>query len=165
MEAEFIAGIEANKEIMHYACYRYANKLSREDIIQEILLRAWHSFPTFNGRGLFSQWFFSVCKRTCIDHVRRQKVQKRYIPFSEEFLDNLEYRMEEAEKLEQAIRYNTVIAELPDEDREIFFLYLNGYSFKKIQSLLNIDENNLRVRVHRIKKRLQFKYARVFIYN
>ena len=45
-------------------------------------------------------------------------------------------------------------------DRDIIALYLDGKSYENIAAITNMTENNLRVRINRIKERLRaYTYA------
>jgi RNA polymerase sigma-70 factor (ECF subfamily) len=54
----------------------------------------------------------------------------------------------EAKMLLKAIR------ELPELDRALISLHLDGYAHAEIAEVVGLTETNVRVRVHRIKKHL-----------
>lgn len=59
-------------------------------------------------------------------------------------------------------RYGMVMNSLHPIERKYFALYLRGTSFKEIQRITGVDENTMRVRIHRIKEKLTKKFEKVY---
>lgn len=160
MEKEFISLVNENRAIMYKVCNVYAAKLSSEDLVQDILLRAWKNFKTFKKNSKFSTWFYAICRNTCIDYVRRKKAQPLIVPITNDIAEGIAYKSDIYEKIKQGMRYETVINNLPPEEQQIVFMYLDGLSFKEIESQTGINANTLTVRINRIKKRLILRYGK-----
>jgi RNA polymerase sigma-70 factor (ECF subfamily) len=67
---------------------------------------------------------------------------------SEPWVDEQAYSSLEAKMLLKAIR------ELPELDRALISLHLDGYVHAEIAEVVGLTETNVRVRIHRIKKHL-----------
>ena len=56
--------------------------------------------------------------------------------------------VDERERLYQAIN------QLPDVEKAIIILYLEGYEYKEISAIIGISDTNVGVKINRIKKQL-----------
>jgi len=160
MQKEFLALVNQNKNMMYHALKTYGASLNEDDLIQDILLGAWQNFKTFKNNSKFSTWFYAVCRNICIDRTRRKKAQPLIVPITNDIAESIAYKTDIYEKIKQGMRYEAVIGNLPIEEQQIVFMYLDGLSFKEIEAQTGIDGNTLRTRISRIKKRLMLRYGK-----
>lgn len=160
-DKEFLQQLRANKNIIHNVCNLYYESASREDLVQEIILELYKSLPNFKKHCTFKTWIYNVARNTCINYLRKNK-RHQHLECPEDYADvfSCENSIEiTIEQLHNATRYNTVIDSIKDHDRRLFQMYLEGHSFKEIEKRTGTNENNLRVLIYRIKKRLQLRYG------
>jgi RNA polymerase sigma factor (sigma-70 family) len=161
MENEFIALVNQNRGMMYHARNTYAASINEEDdLIQDMLFGAWKNFNTFKKSSKFSTWFYAICRNICIDRVRKKKSEPVIVPITNDIAEGIAYKSDLYEKIKQGIRYETVINNLPADEQQIVFMYLDGLSFKEIEAQTGIDGNTLRTRISRIKKRLMLRYGK-----
>lgn len=160
MQKEFTDLVTKNKKVIYHACKVYAAELNNEDLVQDILLRAWISFKTFNNSSKPTTWLYAVCRNTCIDYIRKKRSQPTMVPITNDIAEGIAHKTDLEEKIKQGLRYETVIDNLPPEERDIIFMYMDGLSFKEIKDQTGISEGVLRVRINRIKKRLILRYGK-----
>ncbi|MGD8413671.1 MAG: sigma-70 family RNA polymerase sigma factor [Candidatus Latescibacterota bacterium] len=56
-------------------CYRYVGEHEHAlDLSQDVLMRAWQSLESFEGRSKFSSWLFAIARNRCLNEVRRVKL-------------------------------------------------------------------------------------------
>ena len=153
MEKEFIELIKNHEGILHKICniYFFRNPY-REDYYQEMLIRLWKSFPSYNNQSAFSTWLYRVALNTAIDIIRKQNLQPKHTELSkiEYSIPEHEHNIEsdQKEKLYQAINY------LSDVEKSIIILYLEDYSYKEIAEIIGLSESNTGVKINRIKIQL-----------
>ena len=64
---------------LHVYCYRMLGSFDEaEDHVQEVLLRAWRSRETFQGRSSLRTWLYRVATNACLDTLRRDA--RRAVP-------------------------------------------------------------------------------------
>ncbi len=128
-----------------------------QDLAQEILLQAWRSLPSFEGKSSPSTWFYRVALHTAMNWKRQnlpyRAKREPFLEFHEvkqshfESGDEIEQR-ETVEQLYEAIR------QLPQIDAALVLLYLEELSYREIASVLGISENHVGVKLNRAKAEL-----------
>ena len=53
-----------NKKLFYYIFKLSGNRELAEDIMQEILIKIWQAFPTYNEQNKFSSWLFTIAHNT-----------------------------------------------------------------------------------------------------
>jgi len=154
-ETRFLQLIEENKGILFKISKIYQDDPEdRDDLLQEMVLQLWLAFESFRGESKFSSWMYRVALNTAISDYRKQQ---RTIAttdlnlFTKEIAEQAEYNDKE-EKLKSL--YNA-IGHLPEIEKAIVMLYLDDKSYEEMEDILGINQNNLRVKMNRIKEKLR----------
>ena len=128
-----------------------------QDLAQEILLRAWQSLPSFQGKASPATWFYRVALQTAMNWQRKDKPRRsRQQPLLEvqtvvtEGCDSGE-QVQQRETVEQL--YNA-IHQLPKTDAALVLLYLDELSYREMAEVLGISESNVGIKLNRAKKAL-----------
>jgi RNA polymerase sigma-70 factor (ECF subfamily) len=148
-EKEFLTQLQEHQHIIYKLAHLYASSPEdKKDLYQEIVLQAWKGFASFRREAKFSTWLYRLCLNTIFTIQR--KVSKV------EYTDTAKYADlyvvssgdEEAERLYQAIR------QLPQTDRAIVSMHLDGYDNLEIAITLGMTPNHIGVRLHRARQQL-----------
>ena len=149
-EAEFLELIDRHQGIIHKICRLYRDiKEDREDLFQEIVFQLWKSAPTFENRAKFSTWMYKVALSTAIAAYRKKSPAIKYLP------DLPERPEAPRETDEQIVQLFDAVKQLNDSDKALIVLYLEDLSYKEIAEITGITENNVGVRLKRIKDKIQ----------
>ena len=118
----------------------------------------------FESERHFENFLFKVFKNNLRQLYRKQKALSDHIQFVPLELDGLEI---EGEKLfgqmhdenlkvssPQIELLNKALEKLNDSDRELLLLRGQNFSYEQIASFLGIEDNQLKVKAHRAKKKL-----------
>ena len=127
-----------------------------QDLAQEILLQAWRSLPTFQGKSSPATWFYRVALHTAMNWHRndqpRRSLEKPLLEVHLPVVENADAcELEQRELVEQLYE---AIHQLPRTDVALVLLYLDDMSYHEIASVLGISESNVGVRLNRAKKTL-----------
>src|ERR1700684_114413 len=57
---------------------------SIEDIVQLVFVKMARALERLKAPEQFESWLFRLARNTCIDHLRRQKLRRMFIPFAPE---------------------------------------------------------------------------------
>lgn len=154
LEQEFLSKIEKHQGIIYKVSRMYMdNEVDQEDLYQEIVYQLWKSYKSFRGDSQFSTWMYRVSLNTAISFFKKEKKQKE-IEDKLKIQDNTE-AMETNENPDKLDFLYKAINQLNDVDKALIFLYLEGLSHKEIGNNLGISEGNARVRLNRIKTKLE----------
>lgn len=148
-EKEFLSQLKEHRNIIYKLVHLYANtEEDKKDLYQEIVLQAWKTYSAFRGDAKFSTWLYRLCLNTIFTIQRKTK--------KIEYTDTAKFEEthftasgnDEAERLYKAIRT------LPETERALISLHLDGYDNREVGELLGITPNLVGVKLHRIKQQL-----------
>lgn len=149
-ETQFLQHISAHQAIIHKICRLYRDTPhDREDLFQEIIFQLWRSVPSFQGKAKFSSWMYRIALNTAILPFRKKRPDIRYM---DQLPDNPEEHLEPDEQQEQLLH---ALKQLNDADKALITLYLEDLSYKEIAEITGITENNVGVKLNRIKNKIQ----------
>ncbi len=126
---------------------------ARNDLFQEIVLQLWRSFPTFRGEAKITTWMYRIALNTAISGFRKQTrlvktedLQEVHMNISDAWGDD---REEDFQKLQWAVR------QLPEIERAMIMMALEEVPYDEIAETIGITQNNVRVRMNRIREKLR----------
>jgi RNA polymerase sigma factor (sigma-70 family) len=148
-QKEFLSQLKEHQNIIYKLVHLYANnEEDKKDLYQEIVLQAWKTYPAFRGDAKFSTWLYRLCLNT-IFTLQRKTSRIDYTDTAKfEETHFVAAGSDEAERLYKAIRT------LPETERAIISLHLDGYDNKEVGELLGITPNSAGVKLYRIKQQL-----------
>jgi len=133
-----------------------------EDVFQETFLQVFSSRESFDPNRPLRPWLFTIAANKAKDALRKQQrtatipigavAQAQDMSF-EELLNTLTsdtaVPYDELEKDETAARVRQVIANMPENLREILILaYFNRFSYKQMAQILSIPIGTVKSRLH-----------------
>lgn len=133
-------------------CYHLAgHREMAEDLAQDVLLEAYRSLDSFEGRSTFSTWLFVIARRRWVKARRRGD---REVQLSEE-IENLP-TLDPAWARVDRFELELAIQNLPDNLREPFVLVkLEGLMYREVAEILEVPVGTVQSRVHVAARRLR----------
>ena len=158
-DAQFKAVIEANRDRIYRICCCYVHdEDERQDVCQEVMVHIWRSLSDFQGRSQLSTWIYRVTVNTCFDHLRAAQRRNNLIEErpAEDAAPCAAAAFEPDQTLEDDVRHlHECIRRLPTPEKALISLYLEDVDTREMAAILGISEGNVRVKLHRTKKRLK----------
>ena len=149
-EIEFLQLITSNQGIIGKVCSIYCNQREDyEDLFQEITYHAWKGYKTFRGEAKFSTWLYRIALNTAISSFRKKRPAIDLVPSVPDINSD-----HPSEKNEQHQLLLWAIKQLNEGERAIIALYLDEMSYQEIAEIIGISENNVGVKINRIKNKL-----------
>lgn len=120
------------------------------DLVQEVFIRVWNALPEFKGKASPKTWIYRISVNTCLLHLRKQK------NFQSQSLSEDQEAKHHADQDDSKDFQNlySAINQLKETDRIIILLLLDELKYDEISEIVGIAEGALRVRIHRIKQKL-----------
>ncbi|AYB35375.1 RNA polymerase sigma factor [Chryseolinea soli] len=125
----------------------------RNDLFQEIVFQLWKSFSTFRGEAKITTWMYRIALNTAISGFRKQTrnvktedLKELHLNISDGWADD---REEEVQRLHWAIR------QLSEIERAMIMMALEEVPYEEIAETIGITQNNVRVRMNRIREKLK----------
>ncbi len=80
-EPAFRALVEPHRRALEIHCYRMlGSPHDAEEIVNDVLLRAWRHAGTFDQRAAVRTWLYRIATNACLDELRRRKRQPDLLP-------------------------------------------------------------------------------------
>lgn len=155
-EAIFLNALEENQEKLFRICSIYSkDQEDAKDLLQEILVHVWRSMATFKGHSSLSTWMFRIALNVCLRfQTKNTKHQSRLIRLDSMTIANLGSQEKSEEENEKLLSLRKCVKKLNAGDKAIVALYLEGLAYREISSILGLSENNIAVKIKRIKSKL-----------
>lgn len=149
LEKEFIHKVKEHKGIVIKVVSLYADLPDdRSDLQQEILYQAWKSYEKFQGKSTFSTWLYRVAINTALTFRKVNDKLKKHTS-----IDQLDFSQDQGNH-EEVNQLYWAIKQLPDVEKTIITLHLEGFDNTEIAEMIGINRNNLNVKLHRIKNKI-----------
>lgn len=133
------------------------NRQEAEDIVQESFVRAFHNLHTFRFTSKFSTWFYRIVYNTAVSQLQTVFYNTEFTEYEQTGGQYLSADADVVTTMEGAERTETIsniLDKMPSEESLILTLfYLEENSIKEVAQILSITEANVKVRLHRGRKR------------
>ena len=136
--------------LLFSVCRRYSRDgLTVDDLLQETTIALWglkEKMLSISPPPKQAAWIWRVTRSTCIDLWRKKS--NSLVPLPTDY-------DAPAEDTTLHDTLHELIDQLPEPDRTIATLHLEGYDYKEIGRQVGMTKNNIGVRLMRIKEKLR----------
>ncbi len=155
------------KKLYNYAFKMLWDQPACEDIIQNTFIKLFENLEKIRNSERIEVWLFTTVRNQVYTLFRNKKVhvdQFNVVDTDEIEIDS-NYRLE-AEFEERELKEIILIElnKLPFEQKEVFLLKeYGGFSYKEISTMMNINEDLVKSRLHKTRQKLIKQISKVFI--
>ncbi len=151
-EFEFTRMILESKSTIYTVCYMFSrDKKEIDDLFQDILVRLWKGYGSFEGKADIKTWIYRVSLNCCLDHKRKNARRVETVPLDMS-IDPFEGTDDKSLQTRQL--YDR-INKLWLMDRGLILLWLEGLSYEEIGAIAGISVKNVSFKLHQIRERLK----------
>ncbi len=142
--ATFEAWLQQYGAILHKIARAYANPTDRDDLHQDLLLALWDALPFYRAESQPQTFIYRVALNRALNWTRSRRP---HVP-----LPDLPAPIRDTDQLDQLY---AAIAQLPELDRSLILLHLDGLTYAEITQVLGLTETNIGARLTRLRQRLK----------
>ncbi len=158
LEAQFRTWLEEHGGILVKVTRSYARSpADEEDLRQELMLQVWTSMRAYAGQAKPSTWIYRVCLNTALTWNRGAARRERRIePVAEigSFAASATSPADSAAQKDLLDRLYAAIQAMPEFDRALVLLLLDGLAYREISEVTGLTENHVGVALTRARRRL-----------
>ncbi|MCD6597738.1 MAG: RNA polymerase sigma factor [Bacteroidales bacterium] len=140
-------------KLFSYSLRLLGNSEDAKDAVQEVFIKLWKRRETLEEYRSLEAFSMRVTRNLCLDRLKARKP---------EYVDEKTLQMgrtsgstpaEILERKETYGRIKEIISALPENQRSVIHLRdIEGYEYKEMGEILNMDLNNIRVLLSRARK-------------
>lgn len=144
---------------MMAVCMRYGNGHDEAlDMFQEAFIKVFKNLPKYGKQGSFEGWVRRIMVNTCIDHIRKNKVNNQMVELDEKHGSFYDEEEEDAGILEH-VNFQDLLAlvqNLSPAYRSVFNLYIvDGYTHQEIADSLGVSVGTSKSNLAKAKMNLR----------
>lgn len=171
---QFVAFKEGDERVfrLYYEKYFHAlslwvlritgEEIQMHDIVQEAFISLWKSRENLESEIHLKMFLYHVVRNRCLNYLKNKKVEEKYI---REYLALEDESYFEHVVLEEEVHRHIIqeILNLPDEQRKVVQLHLEGKNNLEIAEIMQISVNTVKTHKARARKTLHTKLDNLFI--
>lgn len=151
----------------HEPIFRFVFKRTLEealsaDLTAQVFLKAMQNLANYSYKGVpFSAWLFRIASNEIAQHYRKNKKQ-RTVALEDKDIEYLEEEYEDKAALEVNMEVlKEVIQDLkPPEVLLLELRFFEKRPFKEVADILEITENNAKVKIYRLLQKMKKKFIK-----
>ena len=147
---------EYHEQIFRYIYQRMDDEELAFDITSQVFMKALNNISKYEYRGVpFSSWLYRIAKSELFQAFRDRKAE-RTVNLDTIHLNQMIDEMEEDASEENRERLFLSISKLKEEDMQLIEMrFFEKRSFREIAEILDITENNAKVKSFRALEKLK----------
>jgi RNA polymerase sigma-70 factor (ECF subfamily) len=155
-----------HEQIFRYIHQRMDDEETAFDVTSQVFLKALNNIHRYEYRGVpFSSWLYRIAKSELYQSFRDRKAQRTVNIESYQLFELID-DLEEDEKEENRTRLLHCLKLMKDKDIQLIEMrFFERRSFKEIGEILDITENNAKVKAFRAIEKLKQLFNSTNLYH
>lgn len=150
--------VDKYKDLVYTLCIKMlSSEEDAEEAAQDVFVKVYKSINSFRGNSKFSTWIYRITYNQCISYIRKKVKLIDLVDelpeseIDEHSIDALDALKEE----ERTFFIKQAMEALPETDAFVLTLfYYEELSLEEICEVTGQTNNNIRIRLHRARKKL-----------
>ena len=147
--------------IYRYVFYQVKNKMTAEDITEEVFIKAWKAIGSCKGKEkTFSAWLYRIAHNSVIDMFRQREKEQSIDMDTIAELSNPELELEKETNRHELLNE---IAELPPNQKQVIILkFIEGLDNDEIGQIMGKNQGAVRILQMRALNKLRDRLSQEF---
>jgi RNA polymerase sigma-70 factor, ECF subfamily len=138
--------------------FRYLRNMCRsraiaEELTHDTFIKAFKGYGRFRGDSSLKTWLFKIARNTYLNESGKFS-RKNEIPFAEPELQS----EGTTRNIETEMMVKQTLQRLSEKERSLLVLREQGFSLNEMAEILSQTEGNIKVGIHRAKKKFKEFY-------
>ncbi|MDI9339656.1 MAG: RNA polymerase sigma factor [Sediminibacterium sp.] len=138
-------------QIFRLCCLYTHDETLALDLTQDCFIKVWQNLGTFRHESAIGTWIYRIAVNNCLLYRRKAKITTVQLGHEADRITE----EEEHSREERVTVLHRAIQQLNDVDRAIISMVLENMSYRDIGTVMGMTENNIGVKVQRIKVQLK----------
>jgi RNA polymerase sigma-70 factor, ECF subfamily len=147
--------VHFEKRIFHYLFQMTRNQHDAEDLTQVTFLKAYQNINSYESKGAFNAWLFTIAKRTALNHFRASRPVEELRPDLESSTENPSALLEKKDA--GSVLWKLARSLKPDQYEALWLRYGEGFSIAEAARIMKTNSIRVRVLLHRARAALAKK--------
>lgn len=149
------------EQIFRYVYQRMDDSETAFDVTSQVFLKALNNIHKYEYRGVpFASWLYRIAKSELYQSFRDRAARRTVNVESFQIFELIE-DLEEDKTNENRQMLLSLLSDLDENEIEIVELrFFEKRSFREIGEILNVTENNAKVKAHRVVKKMKKIYQK-----
>jgi len=134
------------------------NREEAEEVSQDVFVKAYKNLNNFKGESKFSTWIYKIAYYASLDLLKRNKRQissENIDVIKERDLGNTDDSLKHLYDKERKQIINDALLKLNEDERVIITLYyFEELPIKEISKVVDLSEDNIKIKLFRSRKKL-----------
>jgi len=134
------------------------NREEAEEVAQDVFVKAFKNLKNFKGDSKFSTWIYKIAYYASLDELKRNKRQIRsenIDTFKERNVGNTDDSLKFLHDRDRKEIINDALFKLNEDERVIITLYYyEELAVKEISKIVDLSEDNIKIKLFRSRKKL-----------
>ena len=150
----FLAEIEQLRPRLHeYCAQMLGSALDAEDVVQDVLAKAWFKLPIFDRSRPLEPWLFRIAQRQCLDAIRRVKRRRETTDVVDGISPSPEGRALSTADVDRGLR--RLMSALPPKERAAVILKdVFDYQLHEVAEVIGSTTQGVKAALHRGRRKL-----------
>ncbi|WP_298778396.1 sigma-70 family RNA polymerase sigma factor [uncultured Polaribacter sp.] len=151
--------VDTYKDMVFSLAFKMTKKREEaEEVSQDTFIKAYKNLGKFKGDSKFSTWLYRIAYHASLDAIKKNKNHNNSFEINEityNQIQSVDTILQGIERKERAKVMNDCLLKLPEEERSLIWMfYFDELSLREIIEVTSISEANLKVKLHRARKKL-----------
>jgi RNA polymerase sigma factor (sigma-70 family) len=139
-----------HRQLYNFYLRHVEDRLTCEDMVQEVFLRMLKYRHTYRGEGKFTTWMYSIAHNVKIDHFRRAEHRHDFTGEIDSLVSTQPNPEELSHKTGRSEALRRALDRLSDKNREVLILSrFQNLKYEEISQILGCPVNTVKARVFR----------------
>ena len=127
----------------------------RNDVLQNVFLKAWKNLETFQGKSSLSTWLYRIAVNESLDFLRKRKQEGMASEIENAGVANQLLADNYFDGDETQAQLQEAVSKLPEVQRTVFTMkYFEDMKYSEISKILNTSEGALKASYHLAVKKI-----------